>query len=121
MLVLFIDNGTVHSLIVLLILWRPLLSPFLSGDHGLTTLWEIDRRELKNVSNAVNLYKVPPPKTGPEQQEMFRNVQHLEHNKGIQKKKAHLNNSFPMMYIVMDINGQMMPLPNAQKSLNSCF
>jgi len=37
------------------------------------------------------------------------------------KKKAHLNNSLPMMHVVVDINGQMMPLPNAQKALNCCF
>ena len=120
MLVLLIDNGTVQNLIVLLILWRPLLSPSLSGDPGLTTPWKTGRRDLKNVSNAVNVYMVPPPKTGPEQQEMFRIMQHLQHNEGI-LKKAHLNNSLPMMHVVVDINSQMMPLPNAQKSLNCCF
>jgi len=26
-----------------------------------------------------------------------------------------------MMHVIVDINGQMMPLPNAQKSLNCCF
>jgi hypothetical protein len=85
-LVLFIDNDTIQNLTVLLILWRPLLSPSLSGDPVITTPWKTDRRDLKNVSNAVNVYMVPAPTTGPEQPEMFRNVQHLQHNKGIQRK-----------------------------------
>jgi hypothetical protein len=76
MLILFIGNGTVQNLTVLLILWRPLLSPSLSGDPGLTTPWKKGRRDLKNVSNAVNVYRAPPPKLGPEQQEMLRIIQH---------------------------------------------
>jgi hypothetical protein len=83
MLVLFIDNGTVQNLTVLLMLWRPLLSPSLNGDPGLTTPWKKGKRDLKNVSNAVIVYMVPPPNIGPEQQEMFRIVQHLQNNKGL--------------------------------------
>jgi hypothetical protein len=120
MLVLFIDSGTVQNLTLLLILWRLLLSPSLSGDPGITTLWKTGRWDFKNVSIAVNAYMVPPSKTGPAQQDMFRIVQHPQHDEEI-LKKAHLNNSLPMMHIVVDINGQMMPLSNAQKSLNCCF
>jgi hypothetical protein len=82
MLVLFIDNGTVQNLTVLLILWRPLLSPSLSGNPDLTP-WKTGRRDLKNVSNVVNVQMVPPAKKGPDEQEMFRIVQHLQHNEGI--------------------------------------
>jgi hypothetical protein len=85
MLVLFIDTGMVKNLTVLLALWRPLLSPSLSGDSGLTKPWKTGRNNLKSVSNAVNFYMVPPPKTRPQFQETFRIVQHLKHNKEIQR------------------------------------
>jgi hypothetical protein len=43
------------------------------------------KKNLKNVSNAVNFHMVPPTKTRPQFQDMFKIVQHLKHNKGIQR------------------------------------